>query len=1107
MEPPRFSPRAFLRARRPERFSDSVAEDSIVLDRSLLEYHLDTLTSRSQETDFERFARHLAEREICPNLLPQTGPTGGGDSKVDAETYPVADDLSLGWYVGIGREAASERWAFAFSTKKEWRSKVRSDVAKIATTGRGYAKAFFVSNQFVPDRVRAKVEDELRSKFGLDVRILDRSWILDKVFGNGHVGLAIEDLGLKMALRKEVQKGPLDLQRERDLEDLEHRIESALQERRFGLSLVDDCIEAAELSRSLERPQAEVDGRFVRAARVAKKYGTSHQHLKSVYQRAWTAFWWHEDYELLVKLYDTAEEIAKGSHNAYDLELLHNLWFLLFGAVNRGDLDREATGFEQRTVTLAAELERLSKEQDRPSTSLQARTLLLHQRLALSLPEEPDPILRELRDVVHQCAGLVGYPFEPFAKVLMELGKFIGDLPAYEELFETLITVTSTRKGEVSGAHMLLKRGAQHLDADRPYEAVRVLGRALRRLYKHESRMEVIRALYLCGSAYERVGLLWAARGTMLTAASVATNEYWTQSEITPLQAACYNRMKWIELQLGRLPHILAWHELDNAVRSVLNDKGYDREQLSSGETEFDVILGILTLRADIWQLKQMTTLPDALDSMHLDMASLALIYALGHEEELPADLSAEGEEAVRDYFVKWRDQPAANDLPTLPSLYESRTVTLSSIVLGCRIIAECENVSPCVELAESVLAAFESLLSTSAVDRVIAREPVLTINIRKATFAEDPFGFEVKHREGRPHVEIRCASFDPHSVSLDVQEKAKHQLYKLLVHLFAYAVFVDDADEMASKLFGDDLALERAINFTSSFVALGNVLGHDPKTRLTSWVRPGAREYPLRRREEWDVGDRRAKQNPESMMNRVQPTMGKGEPPVELQERARIKHTQMETVSLIRETLWEQASWVGTGFIVHPNGEAPPILAPVFKGANAARQIFAQWRKELGKYDEEERLRITIIRGISTANPYAYRIVIGANPAIGFSRPDIKVAFFVARIRTEEPVTNRSLEAFLPCYTQFDGYFFAPAIVAGVKSEPVLEQDNWLGKRELHVRQAWEIGRHDIDSVGVTEDDDPIIPPGQKDAPVLELLRWKREHAKTRERDRSAGT
>jgi hypothetical protein len=109
-----FSPKEFLRARRPERFSDSVVVTRATLDRSLLEYHLDTMTTRSQEVPFATFARHLAEREVCSNLLPQTGPTGGGDSKVDSETYPVSDVVALGLFEGIGREATSELWAFAF---------------------------------------------------------------------------------------------------------------------------------------------------------------------------------------------------------------------------------------------------------------------------------------------------------------------------------------------------------------------------------------------------------------------------------------------------------------------------------------------------------------------------------------------------------------------------------------------------------------------------------------------------------------------------------------------------------------------------------------------------------------------------------------------------------------------------------------------------------------------------------------------------------------------------------------------------------------------------------------------------------------------------------
>jgi hypothetical protein len=87
-----------MRARHPDLFSDTKTIEYAYLDRAMLDHHLDTLTSRKQELVFERFARKLAEKEICPNLVPQTGPTGGGDSKVDTETYPVSEEIAARWY-------------------------------------------------------------------------------------------------------------------------------------------------------------------------------------------------------------------------------------------------------------------------------------------------------------------------------------------------------------------------------------------------------------------------------------------------------------------------------------------------------------------------------------------------------------------------------------------------------------------------------------------------------------------------------------------------------------------------------------------------------------------------------------------------------------------------------------------------------------------------------------------------------------------------------------------------------------------------------------------------------------------------------------------------
>ena len=55
----KFKPSDFMKSRRPNLFSDTELAEQAILDRSILEYHLETLTKRKQELDFEHFARKL----------------------------------------------------------------------------------------------------------------------------------------------------------------------------------------------------------------------------------------------------------------------------------------------------------------------------------------------------------------------------------------------------------------------------------------------------------------------------------------------------------------------------------------------------------------------------------------------------------------------------------------------------------------------------------------------------------------------------------------------------------------------------------------------------------------------------------------------------------------------------------------------------------------------------------------------------------------------------------------------------------------------------------------------------------------------------------------
>jgi len=1107
MENKRYSPKEFLRARRPERFSDSNIERSPILDRSILEYQLDSLTSRKQEVGFEKFAHRLAERTICPNLIPQTGPTGGGDSKVDTETYPVADSLSLIWYEGIGQEAASERWAFAFSAKKQWQSKVRDDVEKIFETRRGYKKAFFISNQFISDRNRAKMEDELRKEYGLDVRILDRTWILDKIFKDKLEELAIQELDLEISTRKEIQKGPLDIQRERNLEVLDKKIEEAIQQGNYSFNLAKDCLDSAIYSRNLERPRIEIDGRFERAERIAQKCGTKHQILECAYGKAWTTFWWHEDFIKLAELYTAVEDLAKNSRNVYDLELLTNLWFLLYSMTLGRKFSEEVTLFQNRTEILLIELERLSKEENRPSTSLQAKTLSLQIQLALKqYKKEPiDEILKNLQSVIEQAEKFPGYPLEPLVEILTELGEFLEEIPAYEALFETIVKISSSHRGEISGAQLLLKRGEQQLNANRPYEAIRSLGRTFSSLYKHESREDAVFALYLCACAYEQVGLLWAAHGTMLNAASLAINEYWKYGDITPSQAACYSRLKWIELQLGRIPHLLAWHEVDRVVRAALVEQGYEKLRMIERDRDFDAILGMFLLKADIWTLKKLTKLPDILEELDLPNASITLLYSLGHEEEFIDEnyINALGDEDTKSFFQNLYSQPASEELPEEPILYDESKVHFKSNILGCDIEIEGENSSPCIELAESLLAALESLLSTAMSKHMVVREPNLSLSVRKSEFAKKPFEFSLQDENGKPRGIIACSSFDPHNMPLEKQGEIKDKLLESMATIIARVLMIPDPDKDLLELFHEEHGLDRSISFTGSFVTIGNVLGYTPKFNLIDWLKLEAREYSLKRSEPWNADYLKSIEETKLITDKQSFTPSEEEPPADLLDPEKVKHTQIKTFSHIRENLWNKAGWSATGFFVALDHSDIPGIAPIFKDEKIAREIFAQWRSELGIRDEKEQIRITIVRGIMRKKPNAYRVVIGSNPNIGFSAPKVRFAAFMSRINTMEPSTSENLDRFLDSYNLLHEYYFAPGVVVGSLSDPPKILSEYIIKRDIFIRNAWEIGKNDLDRVAIHSDDDIFIPDNAKNPPALKLLQEKNK-GKARPRKRS---
>lgn len=1080
------NPRELMRGRHPELFSDTRVDEVPRITKAVFEYHLETLTSRKQEDELEYFCRKLAEKEICPNLRIQTGPTGGGDSKVDSETYPVAKEIAERWWIG-SPSAGAERWAFAFSAKKMWKPKVKADVYNILSTGRDYKRIYFFTNQFVSDRERAANEDALSKHAGIPVHIIDRTWIVEKVFEANHIELAVSALGIDDARTEKVRHtGPRDLARLAELEELDRQVSDPSRYQDARYQLVEDCLRSAILARGLERPRSEVESRFALADRLAQELNHRQQRLRIAYNRAWTAYWWYEDYPTFNRLYEEVERYVEGSIQATEVELLLNLWHLLTPSVAAAQFTVEDAQVESRRQRLATMLEGIAADPARPSNALLARTDLTFMTISNALqtgrPDQLESCWLELSRIVDFSANLGDYSIERLSDIAVELGKVV-DSPSFDVFYEKVVDNIRRLRSDGNAGEAYTKRGMQKLEQGKPYDAIRWLGRAEALLFKEEYRAELVMALLAASYAYERVGLLWAARHKVLAAVDRTLVVFHERGEVIRQALLPLRRLVWIELQLGRIPHVLSAIALADVIASNLN-LPEDRQNEYREERQMqEAVLGIHFLKIPYEVLPVAARLPDNLERLGLIHARMALLFALGHEQALRKEgwiPESENSKAVQDFFESWQDQPAAKDISPQPLLVDGATSMLASTILGSKIVLETHNNPTSFSVAESLLAALEAFLATSDERDVLPHRERLTITIKPS-----------EKLTGVPELRFlddngdRVGIVHPSDLNFATVAERKDYMQWLrdcLLQILTRVLMIRDVQSWLEKIAGEEQGFSRALSLGDALTLNCNVFGATPTFRLSDWLAPEDRNWTVLRNKPWRTQKPEIPDGTEGPGG--SPKFGVGPPPKDLMDRSQLKHTDRRILSPINIPLWNRAKWRATLFGWSP--DSLPILGLAFEDGQAAQAIFQGWRERWGDEDKDDVLRLAIVKGVSVKNPAEYAVIVG--PSLrNISDHAGKAILFVSRINRMTPTTTANLDAFMAAYKIAGAFLLAPAELGSGAPTPFIHLA--VVKHRLDVREAWQIGENDPDASALKDDDMPIIPAGVVDPPVKKAL------------------
>jgi hypothetical protein len=1049
-----------MRGLRPEYYSDTADRTMYRLDAGLLEYHLESITSRNQHHDFEIFCRKLCQRTICPNLLPSTGPEGGGDSKADSETVSVADEISIRSYVGLAN-SGREKWAFAFSAKKTWSEKVRKDVAGIVETERGYTKIFCVTAQFARAKDRSRIEDELTKKYGIAVTVLDRSWIVEQVIAGDRKDLAFNYLHIGKEVVDAGRLGPIDYSRAQQLEDVEKSLADVGAFHGVEMQLATEALVAARLSRALERPRFETDGRFVRAIRLADEYGTFRQKLDANYEQIWTGFWWFDDVEFLNKNYDSFEAMVLENDQAKNLELLCNLVQLLFNSVIHHHLTADAAKLFDRAKRLGDRLDILTADLDRPNNALEAETsgllLKLNQVLLARKREALASLWPKLSDVIRRARGLGEFSAERLIQLIEVFGNVAGSDPNYALLVDEVAAFVSERTGEGRGALVLLKR-AKQLAADDHFEMIRLLGKAARQLTKQEYSDSLIEALQLLSIAYRSAGMLWAARASCVFALASIFIEAGDNSELPISVIPTIVLLGSIAIELRHLPEGLEAIRLARGFAAKLPLSESSKQRLRERLLHLDLVLASQTLCFTATELQHASMLPDVYERLEMYQSRNALLYALGHEASLreegyiPAD---ETKDRVVEFFSLLAGQPVSDDLLGPVIFNQSQQQIYASKVLGMRIEVHHSGTDASILAAEAVIGSIEALFSTTLDLKVGAHTESFSIFIEETNEVSEP-DFRLIKDEMTATVRWPLGQSP---ASYGKQIEVQKMLISLSVSIFAATCVAPNMKEMLER-FLDEEAIQDRI---AMIIIVGNSherLLSNSVSRLDDWEKFSSKRYtvePSRPKIIRRTLPLKSAEKDASESNNVEG------------QRALPKdHRAFEVRSVIDVHLWDRAGWSGTAFADFGKRN-PPIVALLFKDGDAARKIFGRWRDRFGTIDRNDEIFVAIVRGFSEEKPAHYRVLItsGLPQVLSDSEGRGDTLMLATRTQTMEAESNANLSHFLRNYADASAFLLAPAIWTG-KGQPEILTNLAILKRGLSVRLASDICDTDIEAMAL---------------------------------------
>lgn len=567
-----------------------------------IRYYIETLNRENGSSIFEKLASSLAEKEICSNILPSTGPYGGGDKGTDARThttYLTESSEIFKLYQSSKATPTKKKIIFAFSIEKDWKAKFSKDVEKIIVKYKLQPdKICFITNQFIKSLKRETAIEELIKKYPkVGFEIFDGEWVTKKLV-DPHFNLL-------------VQCGAFPETKDPNIEELYSRIYSF----RSGGMTDEESVRVKDLiqktsyrasylgifeQRAIDlKTIADIQAKYTKYIDESIKfYEEALGEIDNIYDKSLVIDIYYSYFVALQKLRlykKIATKLPEFRGFIVSNNLIEDIRYVFTWIMYLSPHQKEIDGlnlkkFTKETFEIAIKLNRKGKP--RHIKALLDEGIAIGKHLLTVFRIRKDSLIEIWKKHIESVKDIPLYPLQSMSKIVAALAIPYEGTPEYENLYQFAEKILLDRDQKLDAAQLRKDRAMNLYQVGKYADVIHHLNIVKLEWYSHETIRGSMLSSFTLQDCYSHLNLYYAAIQELFTVLHLSTSDDRTLTRHKDLfiQALAQIYFRYLELGLWGSAVVMGKLAL-LAVRTYRLEPGLGKEK-----NGFEFVFGNNTL-------------------------------------------------------------------------------------------------------------------------------------------------------------------------------------------------------------------------------------------------------------------------------------------------------------------------------------------------------------------------------------------------------------------------------------------------------------------------------------------------------------------------------